>query len=259
MLPSANHQPTVRSKSRAFTLLELVIVLLVMVGMLAVVWPSLQRPLQRTSLDEAAQMVRDAIDECRYQAGLHGKIQFVQLQQGSSQLRSGSFDSFLNSGAEDSANLPTALSDSSSPLQVDTSNANRANSAQSSGLGAGPSTAPRLQAAQLQAVRTWQLPQSVVISNVDWTLESIMPSRRGEQSQFDSEEYETDREPLADLVVDPTTSPNEFDPANSRQWWLPLTAEGRGRDAAIELFDASIDQRLYVTYSAATGALEISR
>ncbi|MEZ6076030.1 MAG: hypothetical protein R3C56_10270 [Pirellulaceae bacterium] len=56
MYPSTNR--TVLPKSRAFTLLELVIVLLLMVGVLAVVWPNLQRPLQRTSLDEAAQMVR---------------------------------------------------------------------------------------------------------------------------------------------------------------------------------------------------------
>lgn len=92
-----------------------------------------------------------------------------------------------------------------------------------------------------------------------------MPTRVGGQTRLDAEGYETEREPLADIEADPTTSASELDPANSfdpatsRQWWLPLTAEGRGRDATIELFDASIDQRLRVTYSAATGALEISR
>ncbi len=252
MLPSVNR--SLLPKSRAFTLLELVIVLLVMVGMLAVVWPNLQRPLQRTSLDEAAQMVRDAIDESRYQAALHGTVQFVQLQQGSSQLRSGSFDSFLNSDSDLSGNLPIALSDRSSSPQVASSSSPQANPAGSSRLDTESSTAVRA-----QSIRTWQLPSPVVIFNVDWTLESVMPSGADDQSQFDSEEYETEPEFSADTLGDSITSANEFDPANSRQWWLPLTAGGRGRDATIELFDASIDQRLYVTYSAATGALEISR
>ncbi|MCC7336632.1 MAG: hypothetical protein IT422_16190 [Pirellulaceae bacterium] len=252
MYPSTNR--TVLPKSRAFTLLELVIVLLLMVGVLAVVWPNLQRPLQRTSLDEAAQMVRDAIDESRYQAALHGAVQFVQLQQGSSQLRSGSFDGFLNSNSDISASLPAALSDGATTPQAASSSYPGTDSANSSGLGAERSTAVRT-----QTLRTWQLPPPVVISNVDWTLESIIPSGVDDQIPFDSDEYETEREYAADTALDPTTNANEFDPATSRQWWLPLTAEGRGRDASIELFDASIDQRLYVTYSAATGALEISR
>ncbi|MCA9159404.1 MAG: hypothetical protein KDA72_13810 [Planctomycetales bacterium] len=252
MFLSANR--TVLPRSRAFTLLELVIVLLLMVGMLAVVWPNLQRPLQRTSLDEAAQMVRDAIDESRYQAALHGAVQFVQLQQGSSQLRSGSFDDFLLSNPDISASLPAALSDGASTPQAASASSLGTDSANSSGLGAERSTAVRP-----QALRTWQLPSSVVISNVDWTLESVIPSGVDNQSPFDSDEYDTEREFAADTALDPTTNANEFDPATSRQWWLPLTAEGRGRDASIELFDASIDQRLYVTYSAATGALEISR
>lgn len=82
-----------------------------------------------------------------------------------------------------------------------------------------------------------------------------MPYRGEEQSPLDFEGYETEGELEADL----TSSTVEFDPANSRQWWLPLTAEGRGRDATIELLDPSIDEHLRITYSAATGALEISR
>jgi len=204
--------------------------------------------------------VRDAIDESRHQAALRGAVQFVQLQQGSNQLRSGSFDSFLGSTSDVSASLPAALSDSSSTPLVGSSSSLRANSADSSRLG-GDRSIPL----QPQMVRTWKLPPPVVISSVDWTLESVMPTRVGGQTRLDAEGYETEREPLADIEADPTTSSGELDPANSfdpatrRQWWLPLTAEGRGRDATIELCDASIDQRLRVTYSAATGALEISR
>ena len=228
--------------SRAFTLLELVIVLSLMVGLLAVVWPNLQRPLQRTSLEEAAQMVRDAIDESRNQAALRGAAYFVQLHQGSSQLHSGCFESFLDGDFEAAGSLP-GLSATSSP---------RASSGQPT-------------ARSTPAVRTWELPASVVISNVEWTLERALPRSTSELTASDDmytttgDRSRAEREALAEDELSASSGAPEFDLANARQWWLPLTAEGRGRDATIELFDASIAQRLYVTYSSATGALEISR
>ena len=39
-------------------MLELMIVLVVMVGLLAIAWPNMQRPLRRTTLNEAAQVLR---------------------------------------------------------------------------------------------------------------------------------------------------------------------------------------------------------
>ena len=67
---------------RGFSLLELMIVLVVMVGLLAIAWPNMQRTLRRTTLNEAAQVLREAIDEGRYEAITTGKPIFVQMQQG---------------------------------------------------------------------------------------------------------------------------------------------------------------------------------
>lgn len=251
--------------SRAFTLLELVIVLSLMVGLLAVVWPNLQRPLQRTSLEEAAQMVRDAIDESRNQAALRGAPYFVQLHQGSSQLHSGCFESFLDSDFQSSdftaaGSLPDAQSSTTTAASRVASSLPGPSATSSPRAGSGQPTAR-----PTPAVRTWELPSSVVISNVEWTLERALPRSASELAASDAMNTTTgDRsraEPdvLADDELSASSGMPEFDVANARQWWLPLTAEGRGRDATIELFDASIAQRLYVTYSAATGALEISR
>ena len=79
----------------AFSLLELIIVLMVMIGLMAIVWPNLQRPLSRTSLDEGAQTVRNTLDESRYQATLAGTPWFIKLDIGSSSLSAGPFAAFL--------------------------------------------------------------------------------------------------------------------------------------------------------------------
>ncbi len=238
MLPATREPRTElrleRRPRRGFTLLELVIVLAVMVGMLAVVWPNLQRPLQRTSLDEAAQMVRDAIDESRYQSALRGGPYFVRLQQGSGQLFSGSFESFLNADSDAGSLLPSTAG-SGSGLSIDSTGAGRS-----------------------QSVRTWNLPTSVVISRVDWTLEAVYSSTEDEDA-FALQDANLPLDPASAGTLEATDSSSLSGSATGRQWWLPLTAVGRGRDATIELYDASINQRLRVTYSSATGALEITR
>ncbi|TWU17141.1 hypothetical protein Pla52o_54800 [Novipirellula galeiformis] len=228
------------SRSRpAFTLLELVIVLLVMVGIMAVVWPNLQRPLRRTTLDEAAEMLRDAIDQSRYQASLSGTPYFVQLRQGRSEIYSGTFDSFMAAG-----DTGFALNDSASAV---------APVATSQSRNAPLATPPPA------AVRAWRLPTTVVVSQVRWTLAA--PS----DPPFDSGPGEGGLP--NDNRLDPPQRQSDSLPGTSgaslgaedRQWWLPLSATGQGRDATIELYDTSIQETLRVTYASVTGALEIAR
>ncbi|MCA9131807.1 MAG: hypothetical protein KDA45_01575 [Planctomycetales bacterium] len=222
-------------RTPAFTLLELVIVLLVMVGMLAVVWPNLQRPLRRTTLDEAAQMLRDAIDENRYQAMLLGQPRFIHLQQGSSELLAGTFAGFT---ASSSGGLPLA----------DSSQGESASPRNAAGATAGP-TSPA-------AVRSWQLPATVVVSQVRWTLDILLSPEEDPGTPAGA----TDSSPAGtDSLLSDGESTLASLASSGQSWWLPLTASGQGRDATIELFDTSIEETLTVTYAAATGALEIRR
>ncbi|MEM7559504.1 MAG: type II secretion system protein, partial [Planctomycetota bacterium] len=70
----------------AFTLLELVIVLVIMVGLTAIAWPNLARQLRKSELRESAQLLRSAIEECGYRAASDGRPTFLKLVEGSGYL-----------------------------------------------------------------------------------------------------------------------------------------------------------------------------
>ena len=229
---------------RGFSLLELMIVLVLMVSLLAIAWPNMQRPLRRTTLNEAAQVLREAIDEGRYQAITTGCPIFVQMQQGNHEVRTGSFANFAH--AEDADSSLSALSNHHpSPSIPATSSSN--------GLGLESSTNGKL-------TRTWRLPESVVITEVNWTLDSMV-------SEVDGDLLELNEDSIANSV---SSAANAFGDANTEvagsangtvhdDWWLPISATGQSRDASIVLLDTAINETMTVTYASATGALEIVR
>jgi prepilin-type N-terminal cleavage/methylation domain-containing protein len=217
----ANHH----ARENGFSLLELIIVLMVMVSLLAIAWPNLQRPLRRTALNEAAQTLRSAIDDSRYQAITTGEPVFVELRQGEELVRAGAFDSFLNSEAA------LALTDARSGAPLP--------SPQTGGT--------QLLAASQSTIKTWRLPDSVVISDVRWTLAAPVQDYSLGLTTESNAVAEVQSEAMLDLERE----------AAQQTWWLPLVATGQGRDAAIVLIDTSVNEEITVTFVSATGALEI--
>jgi prepilin-type N-terminal cleavage/methylation domain-containing protein len=233
--------PSNRARTSGFSLLELIIVLMVMVSLLAIAWPNLQRPLRRTTLSEAAQTLRSAIDDSRYQAITTGTPVFVQLQQGEGSVRAGSFNGFMNDEAE--------LGSMGSTLQPATIKPATINPSSNRSLQAGP---------PVEAIRTWTLPPSVVISDVRWTLEPPAEEEFGlgeTSTDSDSAVAEVQSDAMLASGLDQAGGFNGA--AGGQTWWLPLVATGQGRDAAIVLLDTSIDEEITVTFASATGALEI--
>ena len=225
---------------RGFSLLELMIVLVLMVSLLAIAWPNMQRPLRRTTLNEAAQVLREAIDEGRYQAITTGCPIFVQMQQGNHEVRTGSFANFAH--AEDADSSLSALSNHHpTPSIPATSSLN--------GLGLESST-------NKKHTRTWRLPETVVITEVNWTSDSMT-------SEVDGGLLDSNEDSIASSVSSATSA---YADANTEvavsihdDWWLPISATGQSRDASIVLLDTSINETMTVTYASATGALEIVR
>ncbi len=239
-----------RSLESGFSLLELIIVLVVMVSLLAIAWPSLQRPLQRTSLNEAAQTLRSAIDDCRYQAISTGSPIFVQLRQGQEVVRAGSFESFL----ADLDGLQTSTPSTLQPANLQPASLQSTRS-QPTGRQTNSAAAGLSQIAQPE-IRTWTLPATVVISEVRWTLEA--PAEELGDDSLDS--VSAVAEVQSDAMVGGGLGNGINDALGQdagRTWWLPLVASGQGRDAAIVLLDTALNEELTVTFASATGALEI--
>ncbi len=235
-----------RRSVRGFTLLELMIVLALMVGLLAIAWPNMQKSMNRTTLQEAAQVLREAIDEGRHEAIATGKPIFIQMQNDHHELRSGAFESFESETSE----MAPDSSQSSVPTQ-DSATANMSSE---------------------KLPRTWRLPETVVITEVNWTNGST--STRIDEGNLDSESHSnssrsvsSNETPSSD-VSHPSASnlssgnsdaiANELDTMHG-DWWLPISATGHGRSASIVLYDTAIHEFLTITYAAETGALEIVR
>ena len=227
-------------------MLELMIVLVLMVGVLAIVWPNMQRPMRRTTLNEAAQKLREAIDEGRYEAMTTGKPIFVQIQQGNHEVRTGSFNNFAD--AEDSYG---SLSSIGSARLADSVTPTHGN-----GFGSESRMEPNL-------LKTWRLPDSVVITEVNWTDstdEEYIDREQGDSSLTShrvSQNENTDGA-FHDGLVE-SEAYIALGSSSHSDWWLPISATGQSRDASIVLYDTSIRESMTVTYESATGALEIVR
>lgn len=240
-----------RSK-QGFSLLELMIVLVLMVGLLAIAWPNMQRSLRRTTLNEAAQTLREAIDEGRHEALTTGRPVFVQMQQGNHEVRTGSFANFANE--EDT--LGSFGNDLAT--EVDSSRPSRSS----------PLSQQQESHLDSKSPRKWRLPDSVVIAEVNWTNDSLSEpeNESGASASSDfaasphsSSHHATGSHSESDSSLTGTmigTDEMLFDGSHS-DWWLPFSATGQSRSASIVLYDKSIHEKMTITYASDTGALEI--
>lgn len=230
--------------SKGFTLIELIIVLVIMVGALAIAWPNLQKPLGRVKLDEASQTLREAIDESRHQAIRKNQSVLIRLRKGATEVQSGSIDSF----AEQMGNETESAANS---------------------IGVRQSKSVSGSVAIEAEPHVWKLPDDVVVVNVERSDDlqsveensSISGVNRGagssannrsegmEPKRKDSEQYVAPEDFSVDSVLD----------GGEQEWWVPLNAMGVGSDAKITLLDKSTKKTIHVSYSSSTGGLEISR
>jgi len=125
--------------------------------------------------------------------------------------------------------------------------------------------------------RVWKLPENIVVTSVQWM------DQDSDQDDFGSSSFSSGSESTTGSLAGSgdaasgysssgsaesgygggATGSGEYsDPATNgshEKWCLPMTAQGRGRDAEITLLDKRARQTLTVSFTAATGELEIVR
>lgn len=230
--------------SNGFTLIELIIVLVIMVGVLAIAWPNLQKPLGRVKLDEASQTLREAIDESRHQAIRQNKSILIRLRKGATEVQSGSIDTFAEQIGNEAGN----------PLGA---------------AGIGRRNSVSSEASSGSEPQVWKLPDDVVVVNVERTIEPTSSDATANGSSVasgsiasaaENSKIGTPQRERSDPYVAPEDLSLESDLDDSeKEWWVPLNAMGVGSDAKITLLDKSTKKTIFVSYSSTTGGLEISR
>lgn len=251
------------AKSKGFSLLELMIVVVLIAGITAIAWPSIARPMRKAELSEATQKLREAIEDGRYQAMMSGEPVFLQITEGNSQLRSGGIDALINGQLDEISEGLEAQGNESRAV--------------ANGFAKDPSTArplggsTGLQSEAIHAThavtpKVWKLPENIIVSSVQW-----MDEDSGDQGlEQDATESAfasatSNKESYGSGASSDTSVAESFDGSGSadsgshEKWCLPMTAQGRGRDAEITLLDKRARQSVTVSFTAATGELEIVR
>ncbi len=240
---------------RGFSLLELMIVLVVIVGLLALAWPNLQRPLKRAELSQATQQLREAIDESRYRAISTGTPVFIRLKQGDSEVVAGGFESFAS--ADFDTGTPSLGDDLRSSSNV--SNFSASNESKDHAIG---------------VPKVWNLPENIVISDVVWSdgSENEASGPWGDDSSISNSSSQTSSDSKYVAKFESSSSersgraeieqmPEALDlmQGSEQVWWLPVSSLHQGRDVEITLWDRNSHESMRVSLSSATGELEIHR
>lgn len=231
---------TNRFRRLGFSLLELMIVLVVLTGTLAIVWPNMNRSLQRTSLNEAAGALRSALDDARYQAMVSGQFWFIRLERDSDRVEYGRFSDFVDN---QQTAMFAALAESSNPRST------AALSAAAGGMAAS------------QPPRHCRLPSHIVVSEVT-------AGKDGRHLGANDDDFTRTGDSLGPVSLNNgELNQNRFS-GGSRNWssagssedgvWcIPVLSQGLGQDTTIRLTDTKIDRSILIFVSATTGAIEV--
>jgi len=236
------------------------IVLGIMVGVAALTFPRLTRPLAETEAHQAANRLREAITDCRQAAALRGEPLFLRLVAGETRVAWGDWSVLL---ADESAGGTDAGGAPASSVQQP------AGFAEATSAGESPTTTqqPARQAASGRTSplqRSLVLPHEVVVEAVRWGRASSSASgiAGGE------DETAGGAEPAATDAASPSPPPPtraaagpagaEAPPA-SGQWYLPFLPSGRTRNCQIILRDTLVGTRLMLELDAVTGMTRLER
>jgi prepilin-type N-terminal cleavage/methylation domain-containing protein len=227
---------TTPDRGRGFTLLELLIVLALMAGIMALAWPNLRKPLGQTPLKQSAAAIRELIDESRYQATLRGELTLLRLERNSPQLQLGSWETLLEERLSESG----------------TSNTNSSISREATSSISPESSSSNPTAANPILKRQWLLPEPIVVERVLWTCADPFAKQESESSP-------SDRNPTspADLLNDTNSITPSGNEDRAESWYVPFLPSGQSRDLSIILLDSQTKKRIMVRHRQGNGLIDI--
>ena len=216
----------------AFSLLELLIVLAVMVGIVAVAFPRLARPLAESEVQRAASGLRDTIVECRQAAAFFGQPLVMRLQSGGDQIVWGDWAKVIG---EDWG------------LVVDTDGSDT--------TAAGLSTSTPSSGSVGNAIafdgrpRRSALPFGMVVEAVHWV------TRGGPGDELPDSVLMGDA--AGGILGD--ASGGGFSRGSGQRWYVAFLPSGRCRDCVIVVQDRATGMRAGLEIDAVTGLSRITR
>jgi len=216
-----------------FSLLELLIVLAVIAGLMALAWPNLRKPLNDSPLSQAAASLRELFDECRYQAILRSELTMLRVENQSSTVVMGSWEALLANQLE----IPSPSSTTDTPLEAEAENTNAL-------------MGKRRPPFQFR----FALPADIVVEQVVWSV-SLPASSGRDDSESDPT---TQNAPALDRTSDSLLNDqltNSSDSQGSSFWYIPFTPSGLSKDVSIILRDTTTQKRIALQHQQGTGLI----
>ncbi|MEE3074993.1 MAG: prepilin-type N-terminal cleavage/methylation domain-containing protein [Planctomycetota bacterium] len=221
-----------------YSLLELLIVLTVLVGLLAIAWPSLSKPLANSDLLEAGNQLRTQLSEARLLAIQSGEPVIVRIECNSGMITFANWHQAMG---------PLTLSDAD-PLdesgeamvleEVDT---------------------PEIESAS-GAANVWAIPEGIVVDRViRQESTSNQNALRGTLGFGDPLDRENGTELETDLLSETDSTGFEESIADPRISWVWFLPQGQACEATLYLVDQDARRELKVQIHAWSGGVELGR
>ncbi|MEC7497512.1 MAG: prepilin-type N-terminal cleavage/methylation domain-containing protein [Planctomycetota bacterium] len=221
-----------------YSLLELLIVLTVLVGLLAIAWPSLSKPLANSDLLEAGNQLRTQLSEARLLAIQSGEPVIVRIECNSGMITFANWHQAMG---------PLTLSDAD-PLdesgeamvleEVDT---------------------PEIESAS-GAANVWAIPEGIVVDRViRQESTSNQNALRGTLGFGDPLDRENGTELETDLLSETDGTGFEESIADPRISWVWFLPQGQACEATLYLVDQDARRELKVQIHAWSGGVELGR
>ena len=221
-----------------YSLLELLIVLTVLVGLLAIAWPSLSKPLANSDLLEAGNQLRTQLSEARLLAIQSGEPVIVRIECNSGMITFANWHQAMG---------PLTLSDAD-PLdesgeamvleEVDT---------------------PEIESAS-GAANVWAIPEGIVVDRViRQESTSNQDALRGTLGFGDPLDRENGTELETDLLSETDSTGFEESIADPRISWVWFLPQGQACEATLYLVDQDARRELKVQIHAWSGGVELGR